>query len=81
MKNENIEEKGDVEPVVISNDEKKGKIKESVVIDEKLISSTRNLEIGGEVHLKIDDLDLWYGEKQALFDVSLPISKNNVTAF
>ncbi|MAS62952.1 MAG: phosphate ABC transporter ATP-binding protein [Euryarchaeota archaeon] len=80
MKNENIEEKGDVEPVVISNDEKKGKIKESVVIDEKLISSTRNLEIGGEVHLKIDDLDLWYGEKQALFDVSLPISKNNVTA-
>ena len=45
-----------------------------------MISSTRNLEIGGEVHLKIDDLDLWYGEKQALFDVSLPISKNNVTA-
>lgn len=80
MKNENIEEKEDVEPVVISNDGKKEKIKESVVIDEKLISSTRNLEIGGEVHLKIDDLDLWYGEKQALFDVSLPISKNNVTA-
>ena len=43
--------------------------------------STRKLDIEGEVDLMIDDLDLWYGNKQALYGVSLPIAKNSVTAF
>ena len=42
--------------------------------------STRKLDIEGEVDLMIDDLDLWYGNKQALYGVSLPIAKNSVTA-
>ncbi len=31
--------------------------------------------------LEIEDLSLWYGDKQALFDVSLKIPKNKITAF
>ena len=42
--------------------------------------STRELEIENEVDLMIEDLDLWYGSKQALYGVSLPIAKNSVTA-
>ena len=42
--------------------------------------STRELEIDNEVDLMIEDLDLWYGNKQALYGVSLPIAKNSVTA-
>ena len=40
--------------------------------------STRELEIENEVDLMIEDLDLWYGSKQALYGVSLPIAKNSV---
>ena len=43
--------------------------------------STRDLDIDGEVDLMIEDLDLWYANKQALYGVSLPIAKNSVTAF
>ena len=32
--------------------------------------STRELEIDNEVDLMIEDLDLWYGNKQALYGVS-----------
>ena len=42
--------------------------------------STRDLDIDGEVDLMIEDLDLWYANKQALCGVSLPIAKNSVTA-
>ena len=28
----------------------------------------------------VTDMDLWYGEKQALYDVTLPIARNSVTA-
>ena len=37
--------------------------------------STRQLDVDGEVDLMIEDLDLWYGDKQALYGVSLPIAK------
>ena len=30
--------------------------------------------------MEVRDLNLWYGEKQALFDVSMPIKKNSITA-
>lgn len=33
-----------------------------------------------EAALKIEDFDLWYGKKQALFNVSMPIPRGEVTA-
>ena len=33
-----------------------------------------------DVKMKIDDLNLWYGDKQALFDIDMPVFKNTVTA-
>ena len=47
---------------------------------EEIPDSTRDLEIDDEKELMIEDLDLWYGDKQALYGVSLPIAKNSVTA-
>ena len=47
---------------------------------EEVPDSTRELDVDGEVDLMIEDLDLWYGDKQALYGVSLPIAKNSVTA-
>jgi phosphate transport system ATP-binding protein len=34
----------------------------------------------GPVRLRVDHLDAWYGPKQALFDVSLPVPDRSVTA-
>ena len=42
--------------------------------------STRALDVDGDIDLMVNDLDLWYADKQALFGVSLPIAKNAVTA-
>ena len=47
---------------------------------EEVPDSTRELDVDGEIDLMIEDLDLWYGDKQALYGVSLPIAKNSVTA-
>ena len=47
---------------------------------EEVPDSTRDLEVDGEVDIMVEDLDLWYGDKQALYGVSLPIAKNSVTA-
>ena len=33
-----------------------------------------------DIILDIRNVNLWYGEKQALFDVSLPVEKNRITA-
>ena len=33
-----------------------------------------------DIKVKSEKLNLWYGSKQALFDVSLDIYKNNITA-
>ena len=35
---------------------------------------------GREIAIDIRNMSLWYGEKQALYDVSLPIRKNAITA-
>ena len=43
---------------------------------EKKYDSTRELDVDGEIDLMIEDLDLWYGDKQALYGVSLPVAKN-----
>ena len=34
----------------------------------------------GSNAMEVRNLNLWYGEKQALFDVSMPIRKNSITA-
>ena len=59
--------------VVVSSTDGKG-------IEEKDLQSTRELEIEGDAHLMVTDMDLWYGDKQALYDVTLPIARNSVTA-
>ena len=46
---------------------------------EEVPESTRELDVDGEIDLMIEDLDLWYGDKQALYGVSLPIAKPRVT--
>lgn len=33
-----------------------------------------------EIVLDIQNVNLWYGDKQALFDVSMPVEKNKITA-
>ena len=33
-----------------------------------------------EVAIDIQDVNLWYGEKQALYDVSMKVKKNAITA-
>ncbi|MDK2893183.1 phosphate ABC transporter ATP-binding protein PstB [Methanohalophilus sp.] len=37
-------------------------------------------EMGSVDDIKVEDLNLWYGEKQALYNVSMKIPKNSVTA-
>ncbi|MCQ2078908.1 MAG: phosphate ABC transporter ATP-binding protein PstB [archaeon] len=37
-------------------------------------------EDNNEVILNIQGLNLWYGEKQALFDVDMPVRRNEITA-
>ena len=59
--------------VVVSSTDGKG-------VEEKDLQSTRELEIEGDAHLMVTDMDLWYGDKQALYDVTLPIARNSVTA-
>ena len=59
--------------VVVSSTDDKG-------VEEKDLQSTRELEIEGEAHMMVTDMDLWYGDKQALYDVTLPIARNSVTA-
>jgi phosphate transport system ATP-binding protein len=49
-------------------------------IENDIPPSTRKLDIHGDAEIHIDGLDLWYGTKQALYDVSLPIAKNCVTS-
>jgi len=43
--------------------------------------STSNLEIDGERHMMVENLNLKYGTAQALYNVSVPIQKNSVTSF
>jgi len=33
-----------------------------------------------EITMEIENLNLWYGDKQALIDVSMPVRKNKITA-
>ena len=48
--------------------------------EEDIPDSTRNLDIGGDAHMWIHDLDLHYGTAQAIYNVSIPFERNAVTA-
>tara|TARA_A200000159_G_C7331275_1_gene343033 strand:- start:596 stop:1474 length:879 start_codon:yes stop_codon:yes gene_type:complete len=50
-------------------------------IDKESIVSTSDLVIDGTPHIEIKGLNLRYGSAQAIYDVSVPIEKNSVTAF
>src|SRR5947209_6583727 len=50
----------------------KGKIHE--------VDPRKNLDIGAPVKIDVQHLDFYYGSKQALYDVSLPIREHQVTA-
>tara|TARA_B100001540_G_scaffold305051_1_gene315494 strand:- start:471 stop:1685 length:1215 start_codon:yes stop_codon:yes gene_type:complete len=47
---------------------------------EENLCSTSLLETEKEIQASVKSLDLWYGDKQAIFDVSIPFEKNAVTA-
>ena len=50
-------------------------------IDRDSIVSTTDLNIDGTPHIEVKGLNLRYGSAQAIYDVSVPIEKNSVTAF
>ena len=50
-------------------------------IDRDNIVSTTDLNIDGTPHIEVKGLNLKYGSAQAIYDVSVPIEKNSVTAF
>ena len=50
-------------------------------VDRDSISSTTDLNIDGTPHIEVKGLNLRYGSAQAIYDVSVPIEKNSVTAF
>ena len=50
-------------------------------IDRDSIVSTTDLNIDGTPHIEVKGLNLRYGAAQAIYDVSVPIERNSVTAF
>jgi phosphate transport system ATP-binding protein len=44
------------------------------------IDSTKNLDIDAQIKIEIKDLNFYYGPKQALFSISLPILEHQTTA-
>ena len=48
--------------------------------NEDIPDSTRTLNIDSEAHMWIHDLDLHYGNAQAIYNVSIPFERNAVTA-
>ena len=50
-------------------------------IDRDSIVSTTDLNIDGTPHIEVKGLNLKYGSAQAIYDVSVPIERNSVTAF
>ena len=48
--------------------------------NEDIPDSTRTLNIDAEAHMWIHDLDLYYGNSQAIYNASIPFERNAVTA-
>ena len=56
------------------------KTEDSSPSNEEIPDSTRDLAIEGDAHMWIHDLDLHYGNAQAVYNVSIPFERNAVTA-
>lgn len=64
-----------------TEEEEDGEVEKPVKSDnEEIPDSTRTLDIDGEAHMWIHDLDLHYGNAQAVYNVSIPFERNAVTA-
>ena len=48
--------------------------------DDAIPDSTESLDIDGDAHMWIKNLDLHYGSAQAIYNVSIPFQRNAVTA-
>ena len=55
-------------------------VEDSSTSNEEIPDSTRDLNIEGDAHMWIHDLDLHYGNAQAVYNVSIPFERNAVTA-
>lgn len=51
-----------------------------MVREEDIPPSTQELDIDGDAHMWIRNLDLHYGSAKAIYDVSIPFERNSVTA-
>ena len=70
----------DIDEQQDDTEEEVEKAEESSESNEEIPDSTRNLDIEGDAHMWIHDLDLHYGNAQAVYNVSIPFERNAVTA-
>ena len=71
------------EDIVEQQDDTEEEVEEaedSSTSNEEIPDSTRDLDIEGDAHMWIHDLDLHYGNAQAVYNVSIPFERNAVTA-
>lgn len=76
-------EKSDTEDIDEQQDNAEEEMEEtedSSTSNEEIPDSTRDLDIEGDAHMWIHDLDLHYGNAQAVYNVSIPFERNAVTA-
>ena len=53
---------------------------EDSMVSQDLVKSTTDLKISGKAAIDVKDINLWYGQIQALYDISIPFKENAVTA-
>ena len=74
----------DQEPAEASTDADRGEesspVDEVESDDDAIPDSTDLLEIDGDAHMWIKNMDLHYGSAQAIYNVSIPFQRNAVTA-
>lgn len=71
---------GDIDEQQDETEEEVEEAEDSSTSNEEIPDSTRNLDIEGDAHMWIHDLDLHYGNAQAVYNVSIPFERNAVTA-
>ncbi len=71
---------GDIDEQQDETEEEAEEAEDSSTSNEEIPDSTRNLDIEGDAHMWIHDLDLHYGNAQAVYNVSIPFERNAVTA-
>ena len=71
---------GDIDQQQDDTEEEVEEAEDSSTSNEEIPDSTRNLDIEGDAHMWIHDLELHYGNAQAVYNVSIPFERNAVTA-